>query len=500
MPDEFPPAHRRAALTISTWEGMFASFHGALIGGVFATDYILKLDAKNIHLAIFTAIPTLASVTQVLSAHWLQYLHQRKPLAIVTANISRFSWLLIALIPFIFIKSTALNIFFIIYLILNILIAMAGNVWLSWMADTIPPPLRGRYWSRRNLFCTIVAGITPLAGGYFITHLLPKLDKGLLETFSFLVPEFLTSQEQVIFIGYALIFFTAVLGGALPSLILLIKQYEPPFRKPSPQNLIAKTSAPLPEGENIKQPLMTYIRDISKDIVHLPNMRIFFVAMIIWSIINGFSVPFWLPYILRDLKMTVFDVTICGFLALITRTIALLFWGKLIDRFGNKTILIFTLYIVSFHPLFYVISSPGFTILIYLDFISSGIMWAGVEIATLNLLLGSAPKYGREMYYAIYAAITGLALTFPQFIGGWVTDLFTGYEFLSFSAVQILLWFVSVGRFLALIWVSKIVEPKEKPLILFISYLVGQIIGVLNFPRLFIQLYRNEKNGHKTNG
>jgi MFS family permease len=468
--NDFTTHQCRKALTISTWEGSFASFHGALIGGVFVTGFVLDLGAQNIHLAILTAIITLAGFAQLLSAWYLQYLPARKPFTIITSNISRFSWLLIALVPFLFIKSNAMLIFFIIYLVLNMTMAMAGNSWTSWMADTVPKSLYGRYFSRRTMICTIVAGVSGLTGGYFMDNLLPKYHKELLNIFSFLIPSNWSINESYKFIGFGMVYFVAVLLGALPSLILLIKQPEPPFRKES-------TKLPLQ-----KKPLFSYI----KEIVNLPNFRTLVLAMVIWNIVNGFSSPFWTPFRLRDLEMSYSALTFCDYaLNGMFRVIALPFWGKIIDRFGSKSVLLFTLYVTSFHPLFYVISTPDFTALIYLDAISSGIMWAGVEMALFTLLLSTAPKQGREMFLAIYAALTALSATIPQFIAGWIMDIMQNYQIFSISSIQILLWFVSVGRFGSLMWINKITDPKEKPIVSLVSHLFTQVKEGFGFFRLF---------------
>ncbi|MFH0888553.1 MAG: MFS transporter [Planctomycetota bacterium] len=489
MPDRVPPSQCRKALTIFTWEGMFSSFHGALIGGIFVTWYVIDLGGKNIHYALLTAIPTLAAVTQVLAAYWLQYLHQRKTFTIITSTISRFAWLIIAIIPFLFIKSTSLSIFFAVYLLLNILSSMSANSYLSWMVDVIPIPIRGRYLGIRLMLCTIVAGVAGLAGGYFIEDYLPKWDKEILKIFSFLITPSLGAGESIRFIGYGIIYFIAVLIGAIPALVLLFKQYEPPFNYIPPAQPSQKTSDNNQEQESTKKSLLSYMKEISKS----PNFKKLLFVMIIWNIINGFSAPFWLPYVIKDLQMSIKALTICGFLGNICRIISLPIWGKLIDRFGNKPIIIFAMYVIGFHPLYYVLSTPNFTALIYLDGISSGIMWAGVEIATLNLLFGASPKKGKEMYYAIYMALTGLANAVPQFIAGWVIDMVAQYRLLSLTPVQILLWFVAVGRFVCQIWMVKIVDSKEKSVLIFVSYLLTQMRDGFGFFRFFIPFKRHNK-------
>lgn len=361
---------------------------------------------------------------------------------------------------------------------------MSANSYLSWMVDVIPIPIRGRYLGIRNMLCTIVAGVAGLAGGYFLDYF-PKWDKKILKIFSFLITPSLGAEESIKFIGFGIIYFIAVLIGAIPALILLLKQFEPPFNY-TPLNQPNKIDL---QQEPAKKSILTSVKEIYKS----RNFRKLLFVMIIWNIINGFSTPFWLPYILIDLQMSYKSLAICGFLGSICRIISLPIWGKLVDRFGNKPIIIFAMYVTGFHPLYYIVSSPDFTALIYLDAISSGIMWAGIEIATLNLLLGAAPKKGKEMYYAIYMALTGLANALPQFVAGWVIDMVAQYRLLSLTPVQILLWFVAVGRFVCQIWMVKIVDSKEKPVLLFVSYLLTQMRDGFGFFRFFIPFKENNR-------
>ncbi len=476
MAEDFSPQQRRSTLTISIWEGVFAQFHGVLAGGSFVTCYVLAYNASNLQLALLAAIPPFALVIQLVSAHWLQYLHRRKPFTIITAGISRFSWLLIAFIPFLFPKTQALTLFFIVYAILNLLMAMAANSWLSWMADAIPASLRGRYFSKRNMICTIV-GFTGYGVAMLYDHIKDNQSDRVINLFSPIVPEFMGPAQSIVFILLGIIFVIAVLTGGLLNVIYLIKQPEPPFVKTEVKDANNQITT-------IKMSLWAAFKNILK----MKDFRTLCLVMIIWHIVNGFATPFWGPFRLRDLQMSLTAVSICdNILGPLCTIISLFFWGKIIDRFGNKTVILFTLYVTAFHPLFYVVSTPNFTALIYLDAISSGLMWSGFGIALLNLQLAFIPKHGREIYLAIYSAVVGVVFTIPMFIGGWVVDLVGERTFLSLQAIPIVLWLVCIGRFACLIWFTKINDPKEKPMVQLVMHLIMQVKeGFIGIPRFFM--------------
>ena len=478
MAEDFSPQQRRSSLTLSIWDGVFAQFHAIITTGPLVLAYLsayLK-TSDDFRWVYLSAIPPLAGLIQLFSAYWLQSnMNLRKPFTILTANISRFAWLFIAFIPFIFPETKAITLFFLAYIIINLSMAMAGNSWISWMADAIPDSLRGRYFSRRNLLCTLVNPMGIVAGKLY-DFLKGNYSAQLVGAFSFVLPAFMDKSQGTIFILTGIGFIIAVLTGALPSMIFLIKQPEPPYVR-----VVPKDDKDI-SGDKVS--VWAATREIFKN----KDLKNLFLVMIIWHIVNGFSAPFWGPFRLLDLKMSVTSLAICDlFLAPLCTILSLLVWGRIIDRFGNKTVILFTLYVTAFHPLFYVVSTPNFTALIYLDAISSGLMWSGFTIAILNLQLAFFPKHGRVMYFALYSAIVGVVFTIPMFISMGAVKLLAEHRFLSLPAIPIVLWLVSIGRFGCLIWFTKINDPKGKPIVQLVMHLITQAKeGFIGIPRFFM--------------
>lgn len=454
MPKELTPAERRKGLNIVSWEGAFATIHATLVGGLFVTYYIIALGATHIHFGLLGAIPSFAVLTQLLAAHWLQYLSSRKKILIITVVISRFCWFLIPFIPFLFIKNISLDIFFIIYLIACLVGAMAVIPWNSWLADLVTIQLRGRYFSRRAVVCTIAGSIGGLLGALYYDHARPvnEFIASLLPTISFL-----TRKETFEFVKIGVISLVGTLAGVL-SIMYYLRLSEPSFVKP---DVIRKP-----------MPIFAYAKIALAD----KSFRTFTILMCLWSVINGISGPFWTPFLINNIKWSATTITIYQLMAQVCRVVALPIWGKLIDRYGNKPIIIVAIYFGAFHPLYWVISDAAFNTFIYVDGISSGIMWAGVEIAVFKLLLGISPTQYREMCYAVFSVLTGLTVAIPQLAIGWVADLIpVNFRFLSLDFVQWVFWFVAIGRFLFLIPFMKLIsDPGSKPVLYFLDNVVGR--------------------------
>ncbi|MBI4835417.1 MAG: MFS transporter [Planctomycetes bacterium] len=473
MAREITAAERRKGLNISIWDGVFTTIHGTLVGGVFSIGYISDLGAKNIHFALWTALPPLVIVAQIFTAYWLQSLSSRKPITVITAALSRLCWFAVIFLPFLFIKNKALNIFFALYVLAAITGAMAGNPWTSWMSDLVPRQLIGRYFSRRNMICAIVGAVVGQAAGLFqdygkqiagyIYNLLPTID-------------YLTKEEALNFINLGLLSLLGAIAGIIAT-VFLIKQPEPCFA-------IRETQ---------RKPIMLwkYIKITLAD----KKFRIFIILFCAWSIINSFAAPFWLPYLKNNIKWGYSTIKFYESLALSFRILGLLIWGRLIDRYGCKPVIMVVIFFVSLHPLYWVVSDSNFSIMIYLDGISSGFMWAGMEIALLKMLLGSAPKEHKEMYYAVYGVLTSVSAALPQFLIGYVADIIPpGFVFLSLDFVKWVFFFTAIGRFAFLVPFSKlIIEPKSKPVLYLIDNIAGRVKGLLGF--MSTVFAREEKPG-----
>lgn len=455
---------RRKAIKISIWEGLFTNIHSNLAGGLFATGFIKTLGATNIHYAWLTALPTIASVTQIVSAYWIQLFHHRKFFTIITTLLARMLWLPILIIPFFLTKDATLTWFFVFFAFICILGTVSSNAWTGWMADLVPGSIRGRYFSRRALILTIGAMVIVLIGGIFMEKCKVFSIESIPSWIKSIFPhsDNMPSADYVMLVGFSLLFIFAIIMGII-SIILLTVQADPPVAKSASEN------------------------KISMDLIYNAFRHKTFVKLLIfmvgWNIITSIAAPFWTPYLLNHLQMGYDTMGLLNVISSITRILSLLFWGKVIDRFGAKPVIFATVYFGSFHPLYYVVSNPNFTALIYLDSISSGIMWSGVEIAVFKMLLGSVPAQGKEIYYAIYATITGIAGFFPQFLGAAFADSVAQITIATWhlTSLQFIMVFETIGRLACLGLVANLNEPAARSLNVMLRSLPSQIKEIFLF-------------------
>src|SRR5262245_16554253 len=166
------PDARRLGMGISVVEGVSAQIHSALTGlgvsgNAITFGFAMLLGASDRSLGICAAIPPLASAAQLV-APWLgPKLRARKGAVALMSTIARCSWLAIAALPFLVARTdVALALFLVLWAVGCALLSFAGNLWISWMADLVPPSVRARYFSFRTNACNAAGILVGLGAGW----------------------------------------------------------------------------------------------------------------------------------------------------------------------------------------------------------------------------------------------------------------------------------------------------------------------------------------------
>jgi MFS family permease len=163
------------------------------------------------------------------------------------------------------------------------------------------------------------------------------------------------------------------------------------------------------------------------------NFRKLILFLGSWNFAVTFAAPFFAVYMLKRLELTM--TWIIGF-SVISQVFNVLFfriWGKLADRFTNKSVLTVSgpLFILSFliWPFLTLPERHFLTIpLLALIHVLGGISLAGVALCSGNLALKTAP-YGRATaFLAVNALVCGVAATVAPVIAGVLADWFAVKE------------------------------------------------------------------------
>ncbi len=96
------------------------------------------------------------------------------------------------------------------------------------------------------------------------------------------------------------------------------------FLKRQPENLI--TSVP---ELSLRERYLSPFRD--------KNFRLLLIFGIWWMLATGVGSPFWGPYMMKKLSMSLFEIQLYNTISVCSSLLSYQFWGRFIDNNGNKT-------------------------------------------------------------------------------------------------------------------------------------------------------------------
>ncbi len=434
--------HRRG-LWLSIVEGMSAqaqtSFTGLNAGGpnAITTGFAFLLGAQDPALGLLAALPVLGNVGHYVGAALAPRLSARRTTVAWVSTLARIAWLPIAFIPFLVgeNRNLGLTIFLALWALTNALMTFSGNLWISWMADLVPPRIRGRYFSRRTRWTSVVAMLAPITLSAILDHWFGGVpSRGVPAT---------DLQAK----GFAIAFGAAAVFGGLCGLLLM--------------------ASPEPPNRRIAEPLnLSWVLRPFRDRQFVPLLA--FVSVFWFA--NGLSSPFWTPFQLEKMQLSYSYVNgICILLQGAAMILTLPIWGRIADRVGSRPVAAIAIAIICTHPFYYVIaSSPSRWWLMLVDSTSSGISWAGYNLAWFNLVLALAPRESRELYVATNAVVLGVMQGIASTASGWlVGSLPPQLDFLGWTLAPYQQIFLVTGtaRIACLgFFLAAVQEPRSKPI------------------------------------
>lgn len=363
-----------------------------LTGGVFLVAFGLKLGASNTIIGLLAAIAPLTQLIQIPSIYLVEKFRRRRAIAVFSALSSRFFLLLIALIPFLFSTKIALllligGLFF--HTSINAILVCS---WNSWMSDFIPREQLGSFHSKRLVLATGLGMVLSIASAFSIDYW-KKIYPGY-EVYA-----------------YSLLFFFGFLAGMVG--VYFISNI------PETRMMVAEQKIKFKE-------LM--IRPFKN--ANYKNLIVFLGS---WHFAVNLAAPFFTVYMLKRLDLSLSFIILLAVLSQIVSITFFRIWGRISDRFSNKSVLavsgpLFIICILAWTfstlPEKHMLTIP----LLILIHIFTGIATAGVSLAAGNIGIKLAPKGQGTSYLAAITLINSLAAGIAPILGGQFVDFFANRE------------------------------------------------------------------------
>lgn len=437
----------RTSLKASTLDGALATIFSNITGGVLLINFLLQLGATPVEIGLLSSIPLLVNFLQPLGAYLADRTSSRNWYILSIFGPSRLLWLiLVGGIAWFCCSNTEpqhlLTWTLGIILVTNILGALGGCAWFSWMAALVPPRLRGRYFGFRNS----VASFTNLLSVPLLGFAVSAWPGGAIQ-------------------GYGVLLALGVVIG----LISLACQFW--MVDVNPQISHSADASPQHQ-ENLlsRQPKkLSVLKDI--------NFLKFLLYFGLWTFAMNLSAPFFNLYMLKNLGLDLSTVTIYTSLIAGANLVMLVFWGKLADKVGNRPLLLLVGVLIAVTPLFWLgVGADSVSVWVWLPLIQlvTGGFGAAVDLCNSNIQMEMAPLNRPSQYFAIAAAVTGVCGGLGSTAGGFLAqlDIIGGLPGLFALSAAL--------RLIALLPLVFVREPRSQP----VAHVVGKILPFKPKPAL----------------
>jgi MFS family permease len=364
---------------------MFMDALTSSVSGSFYEDYfVLFLLAAGVaegRIGLVVGAGGLASVLAFLPGAFIaSRLRVRKPFIMITSGgIARLAIFGLAFLPTL--AHGGAGIFWAI-LGLRFTTALMGSVatpaGTTLTADVVPPAIRGRYFAARMAATSIVAAVATTAAGWSIRLLNGGVVDGVM--------------------GFRFSFAVAFVGGMIAT-ACFSRIPEPPVRR----------TARAPRA-----------RDVLSIARRSPAFLWLAVSAALWSLAVSTASPFFNVYLVTRLGGNAAVVGVGAAVSALTGLGGYYLFGRLADRRGNRLVLMITGFLLPILPgVWAFITNPWQVCFLN---IPSGLIWAGYNLASFNLLLEMCPPEDREAGVAVYQTLVAITTIGGPVLGGWLAS------------------------------------------------------------------------------
>jgi MFS family permease len=437
----------RKIFRISVMSGIFGQIFSTLSGSgsAFLTKFAIMLNATPLHFAILSAIGQVSQIFQPLGAFVTKRRTKRKGVVLTLQFIGCFIVLCFGILPFVFSIEKAIYALLLFSFLSVSLLSIASNAWIGWITGIVPQRVRGRFFSTLSQYVMLTAVVVGFGFSLFIDHFSSAGRQNIhVQPSAFFKAENLP-------LGFAIIFFVAVVA-AFSGLVVL-------SRLPEKEKKI--------EEEGAARMFFLPIRD--------GNFRRYLLFNCWWMLAVGIGAPFWQPFMLQKLRMSLFEVQIYSSINIAAALMVLRLWGRLIDAYGNRTAMRLIIMLGGFNPMVWLFVTPHSYQVLYLEAITSGIMWAGAGLVATNFVLSIAPNERRQLYSGVSGAFSGLAMMMTMLASGVFLPQHFEIGSVHLEPEQVLFGLTGIARWSAHIPLSMVREPKSRPVIEAITFFIREI-------------------------
>jgi MFS family permease len=369
------------SLRLCTAEGLVAMpiVTMSLPVNVFMTALVAKAFVlPKTTIGLISALPFVGNFLQIFFSGLLARWKPPKTVCVVGATLHLISWGALGfLLPHIprddpSAAGTWLATWF---LITSIFGAVAGVSWNAWIQEWVPYRIRGKYFGRRNGSLQFSTLAFLLIAGWSLAH------------WQYAIP----------------VFQLLIAGACILRVFSLRWQWISPTR---PRRHAVEESRSL--------------RDQLRTVLGARSLLVFIAFGAIWSFAANCFGPFYHVFMFDQLGLSAFEVGLLATLAQLSGALSLPAWGHLLDRYGNKSVMTFSLILWQVQNFLWCFLTPENRNILYAMWIWGGATSAGFILGQFTILLRLIPLEAKNLAIGVNLAVTSLVAAIAPITGGAV--------------------------------------------------------------------------------
>jgi len=499
------------------------------------------LGFNDFHFGMLTALTFLATFAQLAATILVERSGLKKHQFLFCGLISRFLWIVIAMIPLVLPLPSAWAVWSMLTLVLmsSLMLSLATPAWHTWMGDLIPRRIRGRYFANRNAFTLLVKIPAVVFLGLVLDHVTRAGADGT-------DPVITAAMQPTLLWCICGVFVAAGLLGMADILLFFGIREVIGTTQDKPRTPAVDIRVAPRQSDGLVARLVhatQYIRAVFRQLLIEPLADPVFRRYVAYSATTTFAMTVAGPYFWRTLLENykfgqLGSDVLFVVMGPLSGLLSLRLTGRLLDKWGRRPVLLLgtSCIVFSIMPYFfatrhtpapqfvldscnYIASAIGglwgsgdvvwFTpqspvgawMVMLIALIIGGIGWTAIMLAQNNIILSFSDGKGRSKYVAAHAVLMSMGGVLGGVVGG-LTAYFTrglqaapivfgpvdpagNYTVFVWNNWHVTFALSFLARVLALLLLINMIDPGARPardMLRHARHNVYNLFGVLLFP------------------
>lgn len=382
------------------------------VGGIFMTSYLVYLGVTASQIGFLAALPNLTNIIQVFAVLIYRRFKSRK-WVILSLKIFQYIFLYsIIVVPRLVTGKFQFALVAACFFFGHIFRAMCGGGIIDWNGMFVPPEIKGKHFSKRNLISNVSYIVISMTLGWIFD-----------------------SYDQVYSIYLTILAVTVVFVILELIMYLLIDDYSEDLEQAKPVEFKKMVTQPLKNAP----------------------YRAFMIFSLSWMFARSLAAPYFTYYGKTVLMLDYTYIALMGSIVAFIKIIASRVWGGLGDKRGWRKIMAFSGYAYAGANLIWALTNEKTLFLYPVVIIFTGVFMIGANITVFNLNFELSPDDDRLLFFGFRASVVGIFAFIAPNLAGWVVDMLApvdinimgfplnGYQIVFFASA--VLQFVAVRQF-----------------------------------------------------